>query len=228
MSQRRAFTGSSLIRVLSRLTEAADPPESRQSFAERLSHWLGWTDAISLSAALSSTPAGATTAAHGGASAEQAQCARVRSALVNAIAQEMHGAAKDAVIDFLPYRRRYLARQQAMETSIGPLRGRLREALAARSPAMAKLAAVDAVMEQVLGPHEQRLLATVPSLLEKHFKRSRPPHAAADTTDDDSDDEVRRRAWLDAFGQDMHSVLLAELDLRLQPVEGLVEALRAS
>jgi len=228
VSQRRAFTGSSLIRVLSRLTEAADPPESRQSFAERLSHWLGWTDAISLSTALSGTPAGATTAARGGASAEQAQFARVRQALTHGIAQEMHGAARDAAADFPPYRRRYVARQQAMETSIGPLRGRLRETLAARSPAMAKLAAVDAVMEQVLGPHEQRLLATVPALLEKHFKRSRPVEGAADLTGGDIDEEARRRAWLDVFGHDMHSVLLAELDLRLQPVEGLVEALRAS
>lgn len=213
--------------MLSRLTEAADPPESRQSFAERLSHWLGWTDAISLSGALSAAPAGAATTSHGGASAEQAQCTRVREALTHAIAQEMHGAARDAAVDFAPYRRRYVARQQAMETSVGALRGRLRETLAARSPAMARLAAVDAVMEQVLGPHEQRLLATVPTLLEKHFKRSRLAETAADTTGGESDDEARRRAWRDAFGHDMHSVLLAELDLRLQPVEGLVEALRA-
>ena len=35
-------------------------------------------------------------------------------------------------------------------------------------------------------------------------------------------------AWLDAFREDMHAVLLAELDLRFQPVEGLLAALRAS
>jgi hypothetical protein len=33
-------------------------------------------------------------------------------------------------------------------------------------------------------------------------------------------------AWLDAFRKDMQSVLLAELDVRLQPVEGLLAALR--
>jgi hypothetical protein len=32
--------------------------------------------------------------------------------------------------------------------------------------------------------------------------------------------------WLDAFRKDMQSVLLAELDVRLQPVEGLLAALR--
>lgn len=33
--------------------------------------------------------------------------------------------------------------------------------------------------------------------------------------------------WLDTFREDMRSVLLAELDLRLQPIEGLLCALRA-
>jgi len=34
--------------------------------------------------------------------------------------------------------------------------------------------------------------------------------------------------WLDVFRKDMQSVLLAELDVRFQPVEGLLAALRAS
>jgi hypothetical protein len=35
-------------------------------------------------------------------------------------------------------------------------------------------------------------------------------------------------AWLDVFRKDMQGVLLAELDIRFQPVEGLLEALRVS
>jgi hypothetical protein len=37
---------------------------------------------------------------------------------------------------------------------------------------------------------------------------------------------VAPNAWLDVFRKDMQSVLLAELDVRLQPVEGLLAALR--
>jgi hypothetical protein len=33
-------------------------------------------------------------------------------------------------------------------------------------------------------------------------------------------------AWLDVFRQDVQSVLLAELDVRFHPVEGLLTALR--
>jgi hypothetical protein len=78
---------------------------------------------------------------------------------------------------------------------------------------MARLAAVDVVMEQVLGAQERSLLAGVPALLETHFKRLR--QAAPD-------------AWLDRFRRDAREVLLAELDLRFQPVDGLLEALRAA
>ena len=34
--------------------------------------------------------------------------------------------------------------------------------------------------------------------------------------------------WLERFRQEMRGLLLAELDLRLQPVEGLLEACRKS
>ena len=225
VSRRTGVTGSTLVRLLARLADA-DVAESKQAFADRLSQWLGWADAISLSAALSGSPATARSGAAADASTERAQCARVRSAAASAIAEDMRGAAMDTdtTTGFSPWRQRYLARQQAMATSIGALRGRLRETLATRSPAMARLAAVDAVMEQVLGAHEHRLLATVPALLEKHFKRLRPADPAPDAPDNP---EVQPRAWLDVFGQDMQSVLLAELDIRLQPVEGLLEALAA-
>lgn len=209
-SQRTDFSGPGLIRLLAQLHEI-DVRESGQTFADRLSQWLGWADAISLSAALDGSPAAAASRVTTPTRAEEAQCARVRSALASAIAEDMRSAPAEMTPDFAPCRRRYVARQQAMHTSIAALRGRLRDTLAARSPAMARLASMDAVMEQVLGAHEQRLLATVPALLEKHFKRLPPSAQAAP----------------DAFGRDMHSVLLAELDIRLQPVEGLLAALRS-
>jgi hypothetical protein len=204
------ISGSTLVRLLGRLTEA-DAPESKHAFSDRLSRWVGWTDAISLSSALNSVPSATTPLARRAPShTEDAQAERVKSAQTAAIAEDMRSASNDAAAEFSVWRRRYLARQQAMVASIGPLRGRLRDTLAARSPAMARLAAVDAVMEQVLGAQEHRLLSTVPGLLEKHFKRLRE----SETPDDR------------AFGKDMHSVLLAELDIRFQPVEALLEALR--
>ncbi|RZL64096.1 MAG: DUF3348 family protein [Variovorax sp.] len=221
LSRRAGLTGSVLVRLLARLTDT-DVPESKQGFADRLSHWLGWSDAISLSAALvvptPASPSGAPAAAE----LEASQCARVRVALENAIDEEMRGLAREQPSDFPPFRRRYHARQQAMATSIAPLRERLRQTLAARSPAMARLAGIDAVMEQVLGEQEHRLLGTVPTFLEKYFKRLRQDAAPADGPAVSDVD-----AWRATFSEALRSVWLAELEIRLQPVDALVDALRA-
>jgi hypothetical protein len=217
VSRRTGFTDSALVRLLARLTDITHP-ESRQGFADRLSQWFGWTDAISLSAALDGSPAATPRRARGPADAERPEVDGVRAALAKAIAERGAFAS-----DFASHRRRYLARQQAMETAIGPLRGRLRAKLASASPEMARLAALDVVMEQVLGSQEHRLLATVPGLLEKHFERLRQ---AAERPADESDGGAAPGAWLDVFCRDMQGVLLAELDIRLQPIEGLIDALR--
>ncbi len=246
VSRRAGFTGSALVRWLASLGDL-DVPESKQVFADRLSQWLAWTDAIALSAALDGSPAPAPAAsgvAKTSINADEAECARVRAALTSAIVRDNAlGADKaraishatdrsvsaditpDTTRDFTPHRRRYVARQQAMEASIGPLRARLRTALAGRSPAMARLAAMDAVMEQLLGPREHHLLATVPTLLEKQFDRlaRAEPAAHSDTPAMDATSE-----WLSAFAHDVQGVLIAELDIRMQPVEGLLAALRST
>lgn len=241
-TRRTGFTGSALIRLLARLTDV-DTPDSPQAFAERLSHWLGWTDAIALSTALARAPAGGSADASPAAAARDHdpdihESTRVRDALTRALADDGTRPADTrpargrnprpaeplpigpmdltAPSDFTPHRRRYAARQQAMEAAIGPLRARLRTRLAAGSPDHARLAAIDAVMEQMLAPRERQLLAGIPTMLEQHFvrlHRDAPP----DTID-----------WLDRFRHDLTAVLLAELELRWQPVDGLLEALRPS
>jgi len=134
----------------------------------------------------------------------------------------------DAALDYPAFRQIYLSMQQTMETGIGNLRGRLRAKLAARTPDMSRLAEVDAVMERALSPRERSLLATVPGLLGGHFERllkaDRETRADAQALEDAS--EIAPGAWLTVFRKDMRSVLLAELDLRFQPVEGLLAALR--
>ncbi|KUZ69445.1 hypothetical protein WI38_16705 [Burkholderia ubonensis] len=250
--QRTALSGPTLVRLLARLADA-DVPESRQTLADRLSQWLGWTDAISLSSALNGSPpavaAGGARPAGGDAERE---CARVRHALAQAMmvarpagASRRNGARQAPpaggtadYADYADFRQRYLTLQQEMETAIGNLRGRLRVALAASTPGMARLATLDAIMERVLGARERSLLATVPALLGTHFERLRAAEqqALADAQDpqhrenpqDPEHPAVTPGAWLDVFRKDMQSVLLAELEIRFQTVDGLLAALRAS
>ena len=240
--QRTAFSGPTLIRLLARLADV-EVTESRQSLSDRLSQWLHWTDAIALSTALSGNVPAVTPGAQAPViSAEEAECARVRSTLANAIAgggahaakrygtakTSAHAAPMDAAIDYAAFRQIYLSMQQTMETGIGNLRGRLRTKLSAGTPGMSRLAEVDAVMERALSPRERSLLATVPGLLGGHFERLRKAERDTLTAAQAPEDAPATTpgAWLNVFRKDMQSVLLAELDLRFQPVEGLLAALR--
>ncbi|MFJ0879184.1 DUF3348 family protein, partial [Bordetella bronchiseptica] len=90
--QRTGFSGPTLVRLLTRLTEV-DAPESRQSLADRLSHWLGWTDAIALSAALNGEPPAVPRGQSADGSAEAQECERVRATLIEAIAGKGRNAA---------------------------------------------------------------------------------------------------------------------------------------
>lgn len=281
-SQRSALSGPTLVRLLAGFG-GADVAESRQSLADHLSQWLGWTDAIALSTALSvQVPPARAGAARLGASVEQAEVTRLRTALTRAIAGNDAPARRDGrdrraaqaatpanvdaqadpAPDYAEFRQRYLALQQAMESDIGALRARLRSTLAARAPKLAHLATVDAVMEQALAAREQRLLASVPALLGAHFERQRAAaNAAASTAEGAPESSAQnaqesvqesadtpagaakaspraiaakpaapgaQNAWLAGFRKDMQSVLLAELEIRFQPVEGLLAALRTS
>ncbi|RQV62927.1 DUF3348 domain-containing protein [Burkholderia cenocepacia] len=258
-SPRPALSGPTLVRLLARLADA-DVAESRQTLSDRLSQWLGWTDAITLSSALTASPPGVAAGVRG-YDAER-DCARVRHDLAQAITAtnrlrarrrpgDLPPPAADTA-DFADFRQRYLTLQQDMETAIGQLRGRLRVALAARSSGMARLATLDTIMERVLGARERSLLSAVPALLGTRFARLRDAErqalaeadavAAAPAAPDAADasapaDEgavadtptvaaIVPGAWLDTFRDEMQSILLAELEVRFQTVDGLLAALR--
>jgi hypothetical protein len=208
--------------------DAAEPAGVPPTLAERLGRWLNWTDAIALSAALNAGMAAATSDADStrlpAQSAVFDDSARLRAALVlrfTVTAPGTAGAARPATpspgaacgdgIDFSPYRRAYHGHQRAMEADIAGLRVKLRAALAGQSPGLARLAALDAALEGALRAQERQLLATVPDWLERHFERLQQAPAEQGLT---------------RFAADMQAVLLAELALRMQPIEGLLATLR--
>lgn len=168
-------------------------------------------------------------------------CARLRATLATSCVTELDtlltrlrsearaaaaAGAPAPLADYAPFRQHYLAMQRGMRSTTGDLRGRLRDMLAqSGNGEMARLAEVDAVMELTLSPREQSLLATVPTLLGTHFERLRAAHHPAQDTDT-APARPGSDAWLDVFRNDLQSVLLAELEVRFHPIEGLLAALR--
>jgi hypothetical protein len=229
-AQRSTVRGPAFIRLLTRLTDV-DAPQSAATLPDRLSLWLDWKQAIALSTALDGVPAEPAEDVPAFGQSVEEECTRSRAALVQAVEtdrafltaaqREAQGMpCLDAANDYAPLRQRYIALQRKIQATTGSLRGNLRDMLAQASPALARLAEVDAVMEMALSPREQSLLGKVPTLLGDYFDGLR--QRTQGTTDDAA------ALWLDVFRKDMQSVLLAELDVRFQPVEGLLAALRAS
>jgi hypothetical protein len=179
---------------------AAPPP----GLAAGLGAWLDWTQAIALSAVLGDTSAKLPGA--GGAdpavlrSATQA-VRQVREARRLAITTDTVLTGPPAA-DFEDCRHRFRVHQQAMATATSTLRAQLRTALASATPAGARLAALDGVMATALAAREGHLLAGVIERLEAL--------QALELTD---------------RGPTVQAVLLAELETRLQPAEGLLAAL---
>jgi len=218
---RTSFHSARLIRVLAELS-LLDTVEQGAAFAEKLGMWVSFTDAITLSAVHSAStttpsgmPDGVTT---GQRTALDKAFERVQAGLVSAIGRlpkELSAPEADALDDpafaFEPYRRHYQAQQREIEVKLRPLRARVREVLGQSSPKLRKLAALDAALDGILGERESKLLQKLPSLLEKRFRQLAKAHQP--TTD-----------WLANFGQEMQTVLLADMDVRLQPVLGLIEA----
>ena len=216
---RSTFGSSSLVRQLAAWAPA-DAEAPGMDVAERLSLWLNAFDAIGLQRAqqairqIRTAAPAAADALPVSAEALAADLQRVRVTLHGAIAQDPRALAISPE-GFKPWQQRHLELQRQMEQMIQPLREHVRQALSRVSPQLRQVAAVDAVLAQVLAAREQVLLPTVPALLERRFAQCRG--AAPDAAAPD---------WLEDFANEWRQALRAELDLRLQPVQGLIEALR--
>ncbi len=240
---------STLIRCLAELA-IVDTAPSGTPFAEKLGGWVHFTDAILLSSVhhdSMASPAQLQPEAQSAArAAVGAEFDRTRVGLVNAITKSFsprpgnaHLALPppplvlpmDLAAAYLPYRRFYEAHQRDMEMRIQPLRVNLREALATVSPTLKKLADLDSAFEVILCEREKKLLSTVPGLLKKRFEELFGAHQQrlAETRHPDNPAGwMQAQAWLARFCNELQTLLLAELEFRLQPTVGLIEALTES
>jgi hypothetical protein len=93
------------------------------------------------------------------------------------------------------------------------LTARIREDVAGLSPAMARLVAVDTALGNTLAAHTRQYFAEIPALLARHFEQVR------------RDNPGLPEAVLEQFCAQLRELLLAELETRLLPALGLIEAI---
>ena len=235
---------SLLIRTLADLS-VLQTTEPAAAFGERLGLWIGFTDAIALTSVHNSiaVEAAALPDQSGDDGPLDVAFAKMRSQLENTITKshapntgrtraeltlpKLEGPLDD-VRAYAAFRRYHQAHQRDMETGVRGVRVKLRHGVARASPRLRQLVALDATFDSILVEREGRLLATLPSLLEKRFNHLRKAYQQALTDTQRSDDNpdlwMKPGAWLARFCAELQTVLLAELDFRLQPAVGLLEA----
>jgi hypothetical protein len=249
VSPRTNFHSSRLIRCLADLA-IVDAVEPGNAFAEKLGMWIHFSDAVTLSAVHSDSIANPSKMQpkiqheQPFAAAAGIEFDRIQAILMNSIMKscspnlgkthlKLPTPTLELPIDlattYAPYRRFYEAHQRDMELSVQPLRINVREALAKASPRLRKLADLDATLEKILRERERQLLSKVPLLLKKRFEQLFKAHQQMLVDTQQADNPAgwtQAGGWLARFCNDMQTLLLAEVELRLQPTVGLIEALK--
>lgn len=208
------------------LPDGAGPTDA--ALLAELGKVIGLADAIQLHDLLKTAARGAEVAA-----TDVAECARdelltTRQALLDAIAEPFVSDNPDGFLRWpslnpasgldgltAPQRleRFYIRLQQEIQVRVQALRQRIRKAL---TPVFPGLAELDAWLEQALAPRVEKGLAVIPRQLARRCEHCLSATGDADDRDDDWRQNLRALTC---------SLLVAEMDVRLEPVYGLVEAL---
>lgn len=133
--------------------------------------------------------------------------------------------------DFSVQGARFIEAQKQMQTKLGALRVRLRNALTQGPRALRQLAALDAAMDALLSEREQRLWAMTPNQLEKRLAHWHHQHQQTLQPADPLGPRPHRHppaGWLRRFEQEAQALLTAEMQARLQPIMGLLAAAQAT
>ena len=110
----------------------------------------------------------------------------------------------------VPYLQHFVQQQRVIESRTSAFRTRLRASLTRASDGLARLAQLDDYIERAMAAPQLSAMTGLSALLETRARK----HYAADPL------RWRARLW-----SDLQRLLRAELDQKLQPVLGLIEAL---
>ena len=122
-----------------------------------------------------------------------------------------------------PYLAFYGAQQREIDFRIRNLHAATREAVAAVSPRLAQLAALDAALCEPIATHHRRFFATVCELLLGRIEYLLDAYHQAVP-----ENQHNAGLWGDTLAtlrSEMQDLLLAEIEARLQPALGLLDAL---
>ena len=215
-----------------------DSSVPREQFAGRLARLVNLSDSIKISTAQHETGVTTTAATPGASDAARQEYGRVRTSLRQAVQRSFKPSTgpsrirlpqpgpprwTDSAQAWAPYLKFYLAHQGQFDASVQGLHLRIRTMAEQLSPELARLTALDLALADTLYPSARKFFGAIPELLSRRFQQllqhSQP------TASEAGEEPGEWENMLDRFCTETHGLLLAELDARLLPVLGLVEAI---
>lgn len=133
-------------------------------------------------------------------------------------------ATEEQLNNFDLYVQFYSARQRQIELKVQHLLSYVRDAAAGHSQRLAQLVMLESSFGEAIVGYDRQCLAAVPRLLEAYFEQLRQEHQDMLTEQSGESTPEETPSWINQFSDDMRELLFAELELRLMPVMGLIEA----
>lgn len=244
MIQTTSSTLSDRSRLVRLLTDLSDINISSAEYnlAEHLGRLLSVSDSITLSRSLAQLPK--VIGQHSASSADVVKLDVLASrekmirVIVQSFAAEHEGTGirvpsvsigtrAEALETFEPYQRFYNMHQAEMAGAANSVRLRVRGAVSGFSVELHQLAEIDRILGESLSGQTAKLFNITIKLLQQRFKQLLAAHRVkeGDSQITELQHWLSPGGWLELFYRDMQELLLAELDVRLQPTLGLLEAL---
>jgi hypothetical protein len=237
LSPEASASASRLVRFLTDWAQG-NVTASVPNFAVRLGQLFDLPDSIKISSAHAKISSERFEPAGLSRDAVKEEFFRVRSALVRSAARSFvpgsgysrvrfptvdAAATAEEATNPEPYLVFYSTLQRDIDFRSRNLQGAIRESVAGFSPSLARLCALDGALAEPLAVHNRQFFAAVPRLLQKRFEFLLAEYHRA--LPEEQHQPEPWAATLEIFRNDMQGLLLAEIETRLLPTLGLIEAL---
>ena len=116
------------------------------------------------------------------------------------------------------YQRFYITLQTELNSQANALHSVIRDAISDTTTELNHLCALDKVMSETLSTHQRKAYASIAVFIQKRFDFYTPLCASVSDTD-------KPEEFIIQFNEELKQLILTELDARLQPTYGLIEAL---
>lgn len=212
--------------LIQRLSDARVPVDENNlpCLGERLGRLFGLGDTMALDAATAYRSRQPGT--HNAGTLEQLcqELVRARRALIDQIADYGEAAPEDddGTRDPEQLLNHYRVQQRKLAATSRQLRDKVRRAMKAQSQSLARLAELDSVFDHTMASYTSQCFAHIPNALEQQLQglQTSSQTLSEHSQERSSDSDI----WPYCHYEEARNLLLAELEVRLEPVLGLLEA----